>query len=352
MTENAPRDYEDDDDDGDGTDVASSHDSTWKRGETTTNRPRSAVRVSTQIATKLQPMLDAAVKDVVRQLRYDDQSHLPCFLTTRLADPFITLSHYVDADKIYQKALADIGHAVREHDALGSAEERNAKRKSLRRTFTEKIKPPTKLPNEEITDEARKQHLTTIDAERVIAERIEAEARRLSIKLSHTVDVFVDHLCDIAGIRDRMCKHDLLTFAPYVLVDPSVSRHPRLSRLKLGDNTMVLELGRASVRAFVLLETYAQAYQIENAERRCRELESHAHAWLEEQCGAASIADMLPVQWYLHAQTSEPLDADTIDARSARMRNEMPFIMIGVLMAMRLRAEAEQLIWSLYQKLV
>lgn len=311
---------------------------------------RAATYVSSQVATRIQPMLDAAVASVVRQLRYDNQSHLPCFVTTRLQDPFIALSYHVDAEQLYQKGIADISAAMRvQEQTASSSSSSGAKHKSLRRTLTGKIKP-VKV-DESSGDDARR-HINELDHERSVAERIEAEARGLSIRLSRTVDVFVEQLCAIANLNEKAYKHDLLTFAPYVLVDPSVSRHPKFDRLKLGDNRMVLEIGRAEVRSFVLMETYAQAYHVENAERRCKELESQASVWLASKCAATTIDEMLPVQWHLDAQTHEPLDADTLEPRAARMRNELPFIMIGVLTAMRMRAEAAEVIWSLYQKII
>jgi len=144
----------------------------------------------------------------------------------------------------------------------------------------------------------------------------------------------------------------LLTFVPFILVHPSVARHPRLGRLKLGDNTLILEVGRAYVREFILLETYAQAFYIENAERRYTALARHADQWLSEKFASAVIGDMLPVDWFLDAHTHEPLDESVLSERREAMRREVPFMMIGLLHTLRMHDERDLIVWSIYQKLV
>src|SRR5579862_3218675 len=64
-------------------------------------RWKSARYVTRLIANHVQPMLNVAVTEAVRRLQYDDRSCLPCFVTTRLADPFIALRNCVDETLLF-----------------------------------------------------------------------------------------------------------------------------------------------------------------------------------------------------------------------------------------------------------
>lgn len=330
---------------------------------------RTARYVTQLVLDNVGPLLETAVVAAVRELRYTNQSYLPGFVTSRLADPFIALRNCVDASLIFEKSVAHLSEKLMQQAAPASprptatSATNDNKRLSLRRSLTARNVKAQQSAN---TDPSSSSSSTTtssssaddtsaqvvLDEERRLARIVTAEAERVASRLSKVTDVFVDRLCRLVNIRDGQTKLDLLQFTPYTLLHPSVARHPNLRRLKLGDSTILLAIARAYVREFILLETFAQAYLIENAERRCAAVERQADEWVAEQFAPAVVADMLPVDWFLDEQTHEPLEDTVLDERRAAMRRELPFLIIGVLHLMRLTAERDLVVWSLYQKIV
>jgi len=302
--------------------------------------------VTRLVAEQITPLLSTAVAATVRHLRYEDRSYLPRFVTTRLTDPFLALRNCVDESLIFERGIADISDAFMRQAAASSAAE--SKTRSLRRTLTMRGSRATVA----LDDSSLPGTLGVLDEQKRIAKIITAEAERVAARLSVVSEVFVAQLATLLNIRDRQLHLDMRTFAPHILVHPSVARHASLGKLRLGDCTLILELGRAYMREFILLETYAQAYRIDNAERRCETLSRHADAWLAEHFNAAAVADMLPVDWFLDEKTHEPLDDVVLDARREAMRREVPFMMIGFLHAMRMNDERDLVVWSIFQKLI
>jgi hypothetical protein len=324
---------------------------------------RTARYVTQLVLENVGPLLETAVVSAVRELRYNNQSYLPGFITSRLADPFIALRNCVDASLIFEKSVAHLSEKLMQQAVpasprpTGTSTPSDIKKLSLRRSLTARnVKAQQQSVNTEpstsssSTDDTSAQ--VVLDEERRLARIVTAEAERVASRLSKVTDVFVDRLCRLVNIRDGQTKLDLLQFTPYTLLHPSVARHPNLRRLKLGDSTILLAVARAYVREFILLETFAQAYLIENAERRCAAVERQADEWVAEQFAPAVVADMLPVDWFLDEQTHEPLEDTVLDERRAAMRRELPFLIIGVLHLMRLTAERDLVVWSLYQKIV
>lgn len=315
------------------------------------HRSKTARHVTRLVAEQVRPLLQTAVVEAVRCLKYEGPSFLPGFVTTRLADPFLALRNCVDESLLFERGIADISEAFIRHAAVDNSN----KHRSLRRTLTGK--PGVKLTssgeqsNSSAGGELRKT-LGTLDEQKRVAKIVTGEAERVALRLSVVTEAFVAQLTTLLGIRDRQRQMDMLTFAPYVLVHSSVARHASLSRLRLSDNVLITELGRAHARQFILFETFAQAYRIENAERRYDTLQRHADDWLAERFAPAVVNDMLPVDWFLDERTHEPLEEAVLSARRATMRRELPFLIIGVLHLMRFADERDSVIWSIYQKLI
>jgi hypothetical protein len=289
--------------------------------------------------------LDAIVriaKDISqREFRAGVNSYVPEHVMRRFEDPFIALTHCVDIELEYEKGAAEMAEAMAD---FSRRVEPVSKRGSLKRTISKSLRISNTIPIAP--------SLASIENERVTASLISEEARSVSKRLSDLCHPFAVTLCRLARIRNQLQAKNVLQFMPYVLIHTSVARHPRLMNLKIGDNSMIIEVGRACARTFVLLESYAQVYRIDNAERRWETFNHYAGVWFIKQCGKEKSRDLVSVDWRLDAQTHQPLPGNVVQERIQVMTGEMPFIMIGVLHTMGLYDARDNLLWSMYQDLI
>jgi hypothetical protein len=301
------------------------------------------------ILEHVKPMLQNYVTETARQAWYNDRSYLPYFVTTRLVDPFLALRYNVNESLLYEKGVDDIADAISKQ-AAESAGAPDKKHKSLRRAFT---KSKLSASGEATTAEALKKSIGNLEEEKRVAKIITAEVERVIMRLSRVSETFAARMVELTETRDKTARYNMYTLSPYVLIHPSISQHPKLVNCRLGDYSMVLELGRCCMRQFIVFETFAQAYTMENAEARCRRVESFADEWLKENFPAATISDMMPVEWFLHPVTHEPLDEAILTERRAAMIREIPFIIIGFLHILQFYSrERDRIMWSIYQKMI
>jgi hypothetical protein len=298
--------------------------------------------------TIVEKQLDAIVRiarDISeRAFQPSANSYLPRHVMARFEDPFIALTYCVDIEMEHERGAAEMAEAFTDITKRTAQITGEKKKLSLKRSISKslKIRPtPNAVPE-----------VLVLEKDRQSAALVAEEARLCSKRLSDLCHPFAMLICRLARIRNRLQMQNVLEFMPYVLVHHTVARHPRLTNLKIGDNSLIIEVGRACARIFVLLESYSQVFRLENAERRWNTFNQYAGIWFIKQVGSERSRELVSVDWRLDPLTHAPLASNVVQEHIQVMTSEMPFIMIGVLHSMSLYDARDRLLWSMYQDLI
>lgn len=265
-----------------------------------------------------------------------DENYQPRKIAVTFQSPITILNFFVAHQSAASKGAGDIGTALR------------GKKSTLRRL----------LDGKKETNEAERRALD----EQAIIDTIGDEAHAVSKRLMTVADQFVNFLAKITDLRQPHEYLDVLTFAPFVLLDDHVVEHPRLKRKGIQSNADIVLLGRALLQTYVCTETWKHGYTHENTLRRYNDICKQTSVWLTKVCkemgkdakgnSVCEVRDILPVTWSLDPNTHEPLDEATLQDRTLKSCAELPFIIIGLFNILDMRAQADTVIRALYQEFV
>lgn len=258
---------------------------------------------------------------------------LPTFATD-LADPFITLRHQIDVERQFSEI------EIERPDEPNTESSSGGKKKTLR-----KLMRKGEASREE-TNPARPSKIKVrITEDQKI--RLRHELARITKELSSAVDNFVALACSVCKITTREIIFEMREFTPYLMLDNSVTKHPKLIGMHLTDNTTYIELGRTVLRSHGLAVACAQGQTLSNANQRIRRMDEFLDVWITKR-SPKRARDAMPVMWTLEASTHEPLPETFLEKRVRDMMREVPLLMIGMLHVMCLRAERDDLVREIF----
>ena len=265
-------------------------------------------------------------KEAVVGFEYDAQHYLPTCVSTQYESPFVVLRYMYDLEDTMVKGASDIAAALR-----------GSKKSSLRRVFSS-----TRSADEKAAAEAER-----------VAQAMADEAQRVVKRLSAAIDNFMTLLISVTAIRDKQQLHELTSFAEYLMIDDSIVEHPLLKRRQLGSYGLIAENGRLEVRKYVNAQTWKDGYGAKEAKRRADTIFDNSNKWLGDVCrGVCDIVSVLPVTWGLDYDRHETLPNATLGERELRASMDLPFIMIGMLDALRLRDQRDVIIRSMMRRFI
>src|SRR6056297_197982 len=258
---------------------------------------------------------------------------LPTFATS-LADPFITLRHQIDVERHFSEIEIDRPGEPSADSSSGG------KKKTLRKLMRK---------GESAREDAAPVRSSKIKAR--ISEdqkiRLGRELARITKDLSSAVDNFVALSCSVCSITTREIIQELTEFAPYLMLDNSIAKHPKLIGMRLTDNTTYIELGRTLLRAHALASSCAQGQTLANANQRIRRMDDLLDVWITRR-SPTRARNAMPVMWTLEASTHEPLAETFLEKRTRDMMREVPLLMIATLHVMCLREERDKLVREIF----
>lgn len=183
-------------------------------------------------------------------------------------------------------------------------------------------------------------------------EALRDESRRVIAELSKTIDNFMALLVSVTRMRDRMQLQEARAYSEYLLIDDSVIEHPLLRQRKLGSSSLIADNGRLEMQKFINAKSWKENYTRVEASRRINTIFKNANHWLADACkGVCDIFAVLPVAWQLDSNNAK-LSNEAISDRAMRASLELPFLMIGMLDAMRLHEFSEEIIRSLVRRFI
>ena len=292
--------------------------------------------------------------ETYRGLVYAFDSYVPTFFT-QLPDPFRSLSNFFDTQKLFgETALL----AAERYDTVSAD---TTKKASLKRRLmgSGKDKGVSSLPavgaesSASAPASAKKQRpgteISDSDNARLqaeIADLVAVESKRILADLEASVEPMISVIETIANFRSKPESDAIRFLVPHVLLDRSITKHPRMKSLRLFDNTTVIDVGRAQLLSYVYCYTVAQGYSRENAERRFAALMERTGSWLTHETGRLAKT-CLPVAWHLHADTHTLMTEREVAEQEERMMREVPLLVVGVLHFLRLEERREAVIQSL-----
>lgn len=181
----------------------------------------------------------------------------------------------------------------------------------------------------------------------VIHDRFEAELRKLEAQLRRNSNVFAVSACTAAGVLDRQQQADVAAFAPWLLMDVSITKHPQLTHIGLMDNRIFIEIGRAQLRSFVMTDAADHCYSLDEAERKFDKVCKSAEFWMLQKFGSRKAQHCTAVAWSLDDAAHEPLLDFDCETRLRRLLAEAPLLMIAALSQMVLLDEMDRVIAEL-----
>jgi hypothetical protein len=264
---------------------------------------------------------------------------LPKFITS-LSDPFVALRYNFDVTKQFlSNAVQSIEEQEpkKKHGSLRRAVSKIAAVGSSSSTTTRKARPG----DDDVSDDAPAVR-DELDTLRTIGNEVE----RIVRDLSSTVDAFVKATVTAGNVRIPEKEQNIEVIAPYVLLDCTITQHPRMKQLRLSDNRTYIEIGRAQLRSHIFAVTAAHGYGVEQAEKRLERALTTAKDWLCENF-KEDVQSMLPVVWALDETSHEMLSNVELARRMQRITGEVPLIMIGVFHLMCMTEERDNVLESL-----
>jgi hypothetical protein len=178
------------------------------------------------------------------------------------------------------------------------------------------------------------------------------EAHRLVGELSKRIDNYMVLLVSVTHMRDKTQLLEARAYSEYLLIDDSIIEHPLLRNHKLGSSSLIADNGRLELQKFINAKSWKENYTRVEASRRINTIFKSANQWLSDVCrGVCDIFDVLPVAWQLD-ENNAPLSNEVLSDRAMRASLELPFLMIGMLDAMRLHEHSEEIIRSLVRRFI
>jgi len=269
---------------------------------------------------------------------------LPTFVSD-LGDPFVQLKYNVDVKKTF--AQTEIARKARPDEESGddADQPKDSKKKSTLKRMMKKSHS-TKDTDTVTAPSFKVKVKLTQDQEL----RLKAEIDRIVGSLSKAVDVFVDLVCFLTKITNKAVVTELFQFAPYVLIDTSVSYHPDLKDLRLGDNSVYVQLGKDLLSQFAMSTAAAQGKSLAHAKQRLKRCTDLLHVWLTERTRRfkQNIQEAMPVVWSLDSKNHEPLP-ETFLLKTANDRmSDLPLLIVAVLHVMGLTWERDGLVSEIF----
>lgn len=269
--------------------------------------------------------------EIANELTYGRNTFCPQFIM-RAEDPCRTLTHFFDAVTLFGEC-----------DYVGTDE---AKRKN--RSLLKVMKKSATLTHGTAVRAADESSTTLSHA---AARAITDEATRIALYISEGVDSFVSLVGTLARIADTHFLDDIATMAPYMMLDRTVTQHPRMRRLRMCDTSMCIAIGRAQILTAVYCRALENSQTEASAEKVVQTVEQFAHAILGSRfpthAGFHKIKHGLPATWRLHEQTNTPLSEREQEEQLQRVMREFPLLVVGLLHVMNLHEHKLRLIHDL-----
>jgi len=260
---------------------------------------------------------------------------LPTFVQ-RLEEPFLALRYRIDVSKDFA-----------EIEVTTSADDQPAEPTKKKGTLKKLMKKGTHSATD-TGDVSAPRTKVKVRISEDIQIRLNGEIDRIVKELSGAVDSFVALLCRLADIRTKEIIQELAVFAPYVMLDNTITKHPKLAKLKLADNTVYSELGRTLLQAHTLATAAAMGQSLVNAKQRQRRINELLDVWLTKRAKHEAQKAM-PVVWTLDPGTHEVLKETFLRKRAREVMRDVPLLMIGVLHVMCLDEQRDRLVREVFE---
>lgn len=238
-------------------------------------------------------------------------------LYRKAPDPFIALRNHFDAQTMFAGSVATLeGALATNRPTSASSSSSFGKKLSLRRN-------KKSLPNHEQNE--------TLGAVRIDAKRaslVAEEVERILARLSSATDSFVEMCRKLCGLSQSLCE-DISMIAPFILLDSTVSRHPRLGSLSLHDNTLEVAQGECLLHLHLLRLSSEHNYGVEEAEMRKKRIMQKLNLWVSDKFKDIAT-NAMPVFWELNQRSHEPLDEKKISEMIPIAMSKLPLLLISM----------------------
>jgi hypothetical protein len=239
------------------------------------------------------------------------ETAIPACLETA-PDPQSCLTHEFSADALF-------GDIVDTSTLSPAFEKKNTLRKLMDMTTTDK---PEALSREARTAIIR-------------------ETERLVRHITVGTDAFISLFAKVTAVRDTRLLSDLYYTCTPLLLDYTVSAHPRLQQFGMFNVAFLIENGKLLARLAINSQAMHLKWRKHGADNRYRALVDAAAGYLARQpLGIHVLRAGVPTAWHLHADTNTPLTERQIEEQNIRINGEFVFLCAGLLHEMRMEAHA------------
>jgi hypothetical protein len=281
-------------------------------------------------------------------LQYVATSYLPLFVQS-LEEPQIALTHFFDINRLFvdQAYEVDDSHKKKSLRMLLGKSGASSKAK----TASRKARPGDELGTPASSSSSSKTGGKVSKQDAKLVQLINNEVDRVCKHVNDNQGVFLSVVARIARVHSESVLAAICDFSPHLMVDHTVSQHPRLRQLSMFDIRLLIRTGRTELESYLLRRTAAEALGYDNAAHRLSRISQYAGTFVSERAGA-NLSGALPIGWNLHPRTHTELSEREQHEQRERIMGEFAFMLIGMFAFFNLHSYKQQLINGLIRSFV